>query len=430
MRSTHLILAFLFAGAVVSCGGSSSSSNDSSGSSGSSVSTIADIPLATTQVESDSGSSNLSYLSYLASTGLPLGTTTESSFSDNSSPGACEMFNMTKTTINSAALTDLIMCYVTSTFDTAASTSSINIYDGEYHIFDLNFTGASLCGDSGSEACTGNDEDMGPAKVRIKAQRDSDGSINLFELAACTEDNEQEEFIGVTIDGSTYTSMAIGMHAEDNGDGGPGTFAESISVSGTLNSNKRFTGTKTINMSMSFTPNSSSNDFWGVFEFLQGADSAQFSGQMGGSFTMGNVTDSFGSRIAGSVQLIDTNSDSGDYKIGLLAMGDGYVTGEFSGTFSGQSYTQEFTDAWDGDTTLAITPATSSEFYGSYTLPSSSEPSISFGSGQTWDCSGASEYTVSFGSLGADFSQCANLELSYEWINCYTIVEQGQGGGN
>lgn len=402
---------------MVGCGSSSGTSDSSS----SGISTVADLPASTGEV-SDGSSSSSSLVKYLGSSevGMPLGSITSSDFSSQNSLAACEMFNMTKTAINEAGMGDLIQCYVTTTFDTFADTNGIDIYDGNYHVFALDFSGSSFEEEQGGESA-------GPDLVKFKITRDGNNAITGFEMFACTS-GSQEMYINQTISGNDFSMTVV-----NQGGFGDMTFSDAATVSGTLNSSGNFVDEvdgvatpKVIHMQHKGASPSQGFDFWGDLTFTQYADSATLTGTMSGSNTYQSTTCTFTSDVSGSVDLIDGNTSGTDnYQIGLLEVGDGAVKGEDSGSCGSDTWSNSFTDAWSGATALSLSDPTESSHYStvdSVTLSTATEPSVSFGD-NTYDCGDSPEATVVFANLGVDVSNsCSKYELGHEHIDCWHIM--------
>lgn len=419
----HLIIMISLGVALVlgGCGGSSGTS--SSDSSSTSISTVADLPESTGAVE-DGGSSSSSLVKGLgtSSVGMPLGSITASDFSSSSSLAACEMFNMTKTAINEAGMGDLIQCYVTTTFDSFADTNGIDIYDGAYHVFALDFTGSSF-----EEEEEGN---SGPDLVKFKITRDSDNGITGFEMFACTG-GSQEMYLNQTIDGSDFSMTVV-----NTGTFGDMTFSDAATVTGTLDSSGTFVDEvdgvatpKVIHMQHSGESSTFGFDFWGDLTFTQNSDSATLTGTMSGSNTFNSTSCTFTDDVAGSVDLIDGNeTGTTNYQVGLLEVGDGAVKGEISGSCGADTWSDTFTDAWDGATALSLPDPTASSHYSTVndtTLTTLTEPTISFGD-NTYDCGDTPEATIVFSDLGTDVAtSCSRFELNHNHIDCWHIAGDG-----
>lgn len=390
------------------------------------ITTLAGLPEATGEVSSGSSSSLFKVKNTLSATGFPLGSVTEADFGETSSLAACEMFNMTKTSINEAAQGDLIQCYVTSTFE-AATPDTIDIYDGEYHHFDLVFPEG--------------EDDGGPDHVKFKIGKDADGNINLFEMFSC-QGGSQDMYLIQEIDGTDF-SMTFKM----SGSEGAHSFADTATVTGTLNADGEFVdevdgvaSPKEIHMQHSGS-STSGDDFWGDMTFYQYSDHGTLTGTMGGTHIwtdpISGVSSSCSSSILTSsyVVLNDGNPEGEPYEIGLLEMGDGAASVSDTGSCDdGGSWEHSVIEAWSeaGAIGQALSDPTSSAYYAEVSdavLTAASEPTISFGD-DTYDCGTAAEATINFGELASAGSNpmesCARLEMSHNHINCWQLIGEQQ----
>jgi len=103
-----------------------------------------------------------------------------------------------------------------------ASGQAINVYDGEWHIFNLNIT---------------NDQGA-PDKVKMKIVKNSAGSITSFTMFMCKQNGTmtQTEYTDQTIDGQSFAMHGIGHFADSQWQG-----SHQVDVTGTLNSSGVFT---------------------------------------------------------------------------------------------------------------------------------------------------------------------------------------------
>lgn len=451
MKSRYnVILFFLALGLIINCGGASTGTSASGGTTtddSAQLTSVDDLPEATGPVV-ESTSSSLSLASgdaaYLATTGMPLRNTDGDDFDSSSSLAACEMFNMTKAAIQNAAQGDLILCYVKNTFPVylAQAESEIDIADGEYHVFDLDFTGLDFEEPEGDqppaleEGEPQGEEDPsemeGPDHVKFKIVKNDDGFITGFEMFAC-ENGEQVEYLNQSIDGADFSMTSKGTHSqgEDSSD-------YETTVSATLDSNNQFVDSKEI--IMKFVGSFQGSEQWGLMRFNQMPDSATLTGYMNGSFSDGEQSHGFTNQVVGSVQLLDPNVDGEDYDIGVLALGDGAVKFMMHG--DDDEWHDEGAEAWLGDT-IAVTDT--SDFLDdveSADLPEETQPTLSFATGQSYGCDETAETTIVFADLfnsapsasesagdteeaeefeehQQGFQACMNLELQHNWINCW-----------
>ncbi len=369
----------------------------------SALTTLDGLPNATSPVvDATSGSLSALTTKAAATVGMILGTTTESSFTSSSSLAACEMFNQTKRNIASAIEGDLIQCYVAE-IATANTISGVDIYDGDYHIFGL--------ADSAGEA---------PDHVKFKVVKDSSGNITQFEMFACRS-GSQEFYLNQTISNNTFTMSEKSIES--------GHGSHEFSVTGTVNSDGNFTGTKVL--TESFSGGSSGNNFWGSSTLEQTTDNISLTGYNAGSFTdsQSSCTGSYSNIVAAEAQLLDGNASTENYDIALLALGDGAVKGSFSGTSncSGDSgtWSDSGTEGWNGDTRVVDSTAAASYItaVSSATLPSasSSAPSIAFSGSEIYNCLGTeiAELAVNQQNLN---TACESLNESHSWIDCWNAT--------
>lgn len=435
---SRMLLAICMATLVMNCGGSGTSTTSSSSTTSTSsvaLATIDELPNSLNPVEASSSSSlslSKGSLYTLATTGVALGDDPEELgvLEQGSSMGACTAFNMTKEAINQASMGALILCYVQSIF--GASDTSIDIYDGEFHTFGMDFTGVG--GGEGEEE----EDGQGPSKVRFKIVKDADDAITDFVMYACGdsgEADEQSEYLSQTIDGSTFAMTEKGTHADSFGE-----YNWSSTVDGTLAANGNFTGTKTIDINFDSTWLNGGDEIGGgngSITFEQGSDTADLSGFMTGTSTFGQDAFTYEDVFVGAMQLLDGNEDDADYNIGLLAMGIGCVSGETGGTWTddgeAQDWDEAYTDCWNEtwgteETNEFLTDVEDA------TLPTASAQTVGFEGDEVYDCADEPEATLVIADLGVDFNAaCANFQLGHQHIDCWSTIQVGseddQGGG-
>ncbi len=361
------------------------------------ITTIEALPNATGPVVATSSSALRSIIKNVALTGLNLRNTDSTDFSADDSVAACEMLNQTKQAISAAADGDNILCYIKQ-----ADTGGVDIYDGQYHTFDI--------------ALTTDEEEGGPDHIKMKVVK-TGNNVTGFEMFACRE-GQQFFYLNQTITGSDFS-----MTSKETSHGGAST-----NVTGTLDAEGRFTGTKTINVVNIYEgEGENSGSGYGNLTFLQSDDGIEASGYQVGEYEGGGCSGSYSNRILASAQLIDDNAPDADiYDIGLLALGDGGVRVGFSGEGSceGQGdfdYSDTGDEGWNGDT---LASEETNDYLDNITdeLPSvGSEPTIAFSGSEVYNCG-----DTATGTLTLDQEQlstaCANYELSHNWINCYDIT--------
>jgi hypothetical protein len=347
---------------------------------------------------------------------------------------------MTKSAIQNAAQGDLVLCYVKNTFPVYLSQteSEIDIADGEYHVFDLDFTGLDFEEPQGGEppaleegAPQGEEDPSemdGPDHVKFKIVKNDDGFITGFEMFAC-EGGEQVEYLNQSIDGADFSMTSKGTHS-----GGEGASNEyETTVSATLNSNNEFIDSKEI--VMKFIGSFEASEQWGIMRYNQMVDSATLTGFMNGTFSDGIEEQSFTNQVVGSTQLLDGNAEGAAYDIGLLALGDGAV--KFM--MHGDAWHDEGSEAWLGDTIAATDTSDFLNDVQAADLPEETQPTLSFAEGQSYGCDETAETTIVFADLFNNapsasesagdaeefeehqegFQACMNLQLQHNWINCW-----------
>lgn len=408
----NIFLLFLCGTAFVTanCSGSSSGTNGENSGATPQLTTIDDLPQASAPVVSSSSSSLSAVQSepLFATTGITLKDMDDSSFNSDSSLAMCEAANTLKSSLNEAVSGDITLCYIQNiAFENLDA--GIDIYDGNPHIFDLTFVN-----DVEEEGSPGDD-----FRIKIQITKDSDGIITDFKMHAC-EGGEQTEYIHQNISGSAFTMNSIYTYDDDFSTGG-----QEMTVTGTLNGDGDFTS-KTI--SSSYTGDYGTGTYYGSKTVEQGSDSATISQADAGTWTWSDGQDSeqgtHANQVYAVAELLNTDS------IATIAIGDGAATGFASGTCcGGQSYEEPYTQGWDGDTTEENEASDFLDDLENADLPDfPTQPTITFSDDADYDCTGdAIELTV---DVAAVMTACEDLELGWEWVNCYDIVQNGNGDDN
>lgn len=396
---------------LAACGGSSSGTSSGSdaeggGSSALTISDVSQLPKATGPMAA-SGSESVSVKSAstkAATTGMVIGTTDSSFFSSASSPAACEMFNLFKEAINSASQADMIICYVghmNENFSTGVTDgdgsliTGVDIYDGEYHIFNLNVTG----------------DNEAPSRVKMKLTKNAAGSVNSFEMFMCGGSGEnmtQNEYASQTISDENVLEMsARGRHQSAEGSGW-----HSVIVSGILNNSGAY-NSKTIQIENSGEWGSYGPS-WEVGTLVQAGDGYSFSGYRANLY---NEEVNYDAAYSAG-QVLNATSSSPQ----LMALGDGAANHETSWDESGGGVA-----SWNGDTGLSVesndyTTAVSSEM-----VPTASETrlSITFALDQRWECNddvGVGILTMPEVASSSLSAACSDYSISHDWINCWGII--------
>lgn len=225
-------------------------------------------------------------------------------------------------------------------------------------------------------------------------------------------------YLNQTISGNQFnmTSKSVETNRDDGNE-----FLGSVSVEGTLGSDGKFTGEKTIDMQASHSADW--GNFSGNFNFIQRSDGADMRACMTGGNAFEGTSCTFTNKVVGSMQLLDANApDTESYNIGLLALGDGAVTGEVSGSCGSDLWGEDFVEGWLGDTGM---PDPASSFIADVQddeLPSDCDVSVSFETSESYGCDQPVEGTITAQQMMAAFEACAGRELDHEHIDCWRIT--------
>jgi len=375
---------------MLNCGGSSVE-----------LGTIDDLPQATAPVLGNSlAIASVSLNS--AATGLTLKDLAGTAFNAaTSSRAMCEVAGATREALENAGQSDKILCYVKNVMSasanaTALSAAEVNIYDGSDHVLALDFGAGNV------------------AKIKMKIVK-SGNSITTFKMYMCQNGTTQSEYLNQTISGSNVTINSKNVGGESGN-----TWKSDFSVTGKLNAEGAFTE-KTLT-SLSYNGNGTST----------GATSAtfnQYTNAMKASsyqtWTSGSNTNS--NKVYANYELLGTDS------LGTIAIGDGTLKTESTGSWGGNPWTWSVTEAWTGDTKAVVTPASNGAFYATVTAanlpatdPTATAAAITFtvGAADYWDCGGTAEATLSVDQTILD-AACTNFSLysgsDRDWLNCYDI---------
>ncbi len=378
-----LLAAFHFAACSSSSDSTATGDDDDDTTSG--ISELEDVPNATDPVVAGA-SSNLTTTGPSAAVSFGEDTTVDD-FSDGGSYGSCEMVNRMRGAIGQAGQGAMIMCFMQQMF-----ADNTDIYDGEYHAFDLDFADA--------ESDTG-----APDHIKIKVERDGD-AITSFEMFACQSGTQNFYFNG-TIDGTTLTIINKGSSAT-----GEGTSVEFAStITGEVDDAGDFIGEKVIDLAYV-------NDF--------GDDSGNYCD------TTTTATDT---TIAFSGYCMNTGSDSGAEA--LFAMADlddndsalidewGLGAGAAKIVSDFNTDGLEVEQGWDDTGVIDEESAyLSDEDFVAGSVPATSDtaPDVSFGSGQTYDCSDTVDETLT-GTIETLMTACSDYDLTQEHLECQEQTE-------
>ncbi len=396
------IIAVLFVASLAACSGSSTGSSSSSGAAA--LTSVDSLPRATAPVVgSDSNLSAMRSVMKAATTGVTLNDLSGDDYTENSSMAMCETSQVLKGLFREAAMGDTILCYISQMFSDEAiaaneDLSSIDLYDGNAHTFDLDF------GNAEEEAF----------RVQFSITKDSSGNITDFELKTC-EGGSQAQYLHQTIDGNAFTMTNVETFNDDFGTGG-----QQITVTGTLNASGEFTSK---NMVSDYSSNWGNGTGYGRRTLEQSADSAIVTQFDTGTWTWINGEDSdegtYENHILSYAELLNTDD------VATMAIGDGVATGTFSGTCcNDQDYEDDFEQGWDGDTTLVADQSDLLTLIADELIPDSiAQPTVAFTGSMAYDCGGTNVIELSFDE--DEIGAACNDSMDYEWLNCYDIIENG-----
>lgn len=409
---TLLSIGFLITAAACS------SDSSSSGTDTVTLATIDALPQASAPVV-DSTSGSLSAAVKAADsdaeTGLILQNISSDDFSQSSSLALCNSANMLRSALNEAVQGDVILCYIQAMAAQdgfTAQVGDIDIYDGEPHIFNMDF----------SEEGGG-----GAFRVKIQITKDSAGTITAFNMWACDGASQdslaQSEYLSQAIDGASWTMNSTFSFEDENGSG-----SHEMNAEGTLNTSGEFTA-KTI--TSSYTGNWGDGTNYGTTIVEQGADTATITSSDTGTYTWSNGGNSseqeYGNQVFAEMALLDTEL------MATFAVGHGAAKGINSGTY-GQlqgdtvvsvDYDETFTQGWNGDTTAVDEDSTFLDAVTDATLPDeATEPTITFSGDEVYDCSGTGAVNLTVDGTAID-AACSDLTLGWNWVSCYDIIQNG-----
>ncbi len=417
-RLVKVLVVAVLVSFVAACSGGSSSGSSSSSTTSTTFDSIGDLPKVTAPVvDAATGSVVVPTKSIFktATAGIPLDGIGEA-IDENSSMAACEMANNLHEIFDASAQADLTLCYVQETFE--ASDQSVDIYDGNWHVFTLQFEDET-------------EEGGGPPDhVRMKITKSGD-AITGFELYSCAS-NTKNEYISQTLTVNAGGGYDVDIAGVGTFSDGEGTGSHYVSVDGEMNSSGNFTS-KTI--TTKFKGIWDENENWSEGVFGQGASSYTFSGYQKGDYTGG----SYENAVYSEGQLINTaTADIGD-----TALGDGAISANLSNVFGPYTWADlGYSEGWNGDTTEidAVTAAdwiTASEA-GTIPAATGTTPtikdtyaglSIAFTDAPSYveyDCDGTSEATVTV-PANLDSGACQYYSLGREWVNCYDTIQPDGG---
>ncbi len=391
---------------------------------GTALTTIDELPRATSPVVSgDTGAAFVLGAEFADNSGLGivLGEMDNSTFNENSSMAACQIASMARTTLEAAAEADKVLCYIQNAF-ADLELEGIDIYDGDYHTFRLNFI----------EMLPINDEYFNaPAVVRMRLERQGD-SIRELELFTCNyaaHGLRQNEYIRQTIDGGDFAMVAKGV-VEDEWSNG--RFAHQITVDAQLNAVGQIVGTKTIAISHGSEWQDGGSNY-GQTTVSQSAvvgsavDALALDGYDGGSSSDGISTWAYSNRVTAIAELFDLNQPGTEYDIGRLALGDGAAKLNMANRSDYNWSENTEVQGWNG-TTTELDYEISREFVDvvidADLVEVSGVPEIAFAPDETYPCDIRPEAILDVNMVGlAD--ACSHLDVTHEWFDCSTALYGG-----
>lgn len=385
------------------CGGSSDATTDTSTVN---VKTVDALPKATSPVVAAAAASASKSLQSISKSMMfdPAG---GPQFAAGKSMAACESYNQIQESVRSAAEADMILCFV-QTLASQNAFAAVDIYDGQYHIFDLNITG----GDGGA-----------PDKVKLKVSKDASGNITLFEMFMC-KGGAQSEYVNQSITSGNLNMVSKGIFADANWNG-----HHEVLVEGKLNSTGQYTS-KTITTKQFGGDPAGNNTNRGQHTTVQSVNQWTLEGANSGGWSNGGHTGTYSSRVHVEAALMDNNAAGATYDVTKLGIGDGAAKAIFNNTSpQGGNWQNTVTEGWNG-TSLAqdntVNYFSTVNAVADADLPpaiAAPDPVIEFGSTQSWDCSGTSESTIT-GSQGAMNAACSQYgAMNHNWINCYDLIK-------
>jgi hypothetical protein len=288
----------------------------------------------------------------------------------------CELGTMTREILRDASGTDRTLCYVGKMQQLGKFSQSLD--DGSYKFYSVTFGGSPQL------------------RVKFRIVKDSAGAISSYTMFTCqTEDGgatySQNEYLNQTIASGVATITAKNV-GSGSGGGQTISYGSQTTVTGSINSSGSWTS-KLIEAARTFSYDGTGAQD-GAFHqkltltqaannmIINGYNSATFynAGKMGGA---GNST--FSMRLYGKTQILGSSS------LSTMAFGDGTAKAimAFDGTdVSGAGSGVAATKHWAGDTALDVgTSDYAADVASATPRADDGAVSVSFSSGETWDCS-------------------------------------------
>lgn len=375
--------------AVSGCGSSATTATTTTTTTttgGSTISTIDEVPNTTDPVVS-SATASLSLVAPRAVVSFGEDTTLADFSGGSGSYGSCEMINRMRGAIGQAAQGAMIMCFMQQLLD-----GNEDVYDGEYHAFDLSFSDAES--DHGA-----------PDHVKVKVERNSDDEITSFELFACTG-GEQTTYFSGSFDGTDITLINKGSSDTEEG-----SVEYAATVTGEVNTSGLFVGEKVIDLAYinSFT---GGNGNYCDTTTTATDDEIEFSGYCV------NTGENTGSESIFSRAALE---DDDSANIETWGLGAGAAKINSDNNTDGDDVTQ----GWDASGMIDASSAyLSDSAFTSGTIPvsSSTAPDVSFDSAETYDCGDTAEGTIT-NTIESLSTTCEDYMLTQDHIECQDGTE-------
>lgn len=373
LKNTSVIMAAL--AMTVGC----SKSSDDAAAVAPSLSSISSLPKVTGAVTANTSSSlsKSDFEAFAAATGIKLADVDDSAkWSSGENRALCELGFMTREILREAATPDKTLCYVGKMQELSKFGS---VDDGQYKYFTISMGGSPSM------------------KVKFKIVKAADGTISNYEMFTCnTSDSgatySLQEYLSQTISGSSAVIVTKNIGA-----GGGNTWGASTSVTGNINSSGAWTS-KVIDSERMF--DTGSTRFDQKMTLTQSATSMIVSGDNRAD-AAGGASD-FSMTMYGIVQLIGASS------LQSIAFGDGSAkaTMSYGGSVIGSA---GMTTHWTGDNrATAGTSDYATDVAAASLRTDGGAVSVTFGSGQTWDC--ADTGSSSFSTADVSESDMTSLQ--------------------
>jgi len=347
-----------------------------------------------------------------AQTGINLKTLSDATFDSQSSMAACEVSNQARQVFNSAAEADRILCYVQNSF-AALSNPEVDIYDGELHTFALDFATPPPGADP--------EDSGGPSSVRMRLVRNDAGAIVDFEMFMCGDGvaNEvQTGYVRQAIDGPDFSMVSINV-----GEDPDGAWSDSIVVNGGLNDLGQFVGTKNVTVVHNY-----SGQFgvgYGELGIVQRSDRFSLDGFDASTHSDGQGQGTYSRQMHASVELLDDNAGDAPYDLSLLAVGHGAAKVLSVGEDNWGTWDHLATEGWNGDTTRRDDEAAGellADVVDAELVAVGDPTPVGFDGEVAYSCDTLIEGVVPIDMELLD-AQCSALDLGYEWVNCWNIIQ-------